>query len=56
MILLMVELVEKVPISLIPMQINDVSINLVIGVNFLEKICPKGHIVFQALPPFTLWL
>jgi len=57
-ILLMVELVEKIPISPIPVQIHDVLVNLVIGVNFLEKIFPKGCIVFQALPPFTFtsWL
>jgi hypothetical protein len=49
-------LIEKIPINLIFAQINDISINLVTHVNFLENIFPKGHIVFQALPPFTLWL
>jgi hypothetical protein len=47
-------LIEKIPINLIFAQINDISINLVTHVNFLENIFPKGHIVFQALPP--LWL
>ncbi len=31
------QLVDKIPISLIPMQINDVLINLFIGVSFLKK-------------------
>jgi hypothetical protein len=45
----------KIPISPILMQINHVSVNLVIGVNFLEKVYPKGHIVFQASPLLALW-
>jgi hypothetical protein len=49
-------LVEEVFVSPIPMQTNDVSVNLVIGVIFTEKVCPKGHIVFQASPLLTLWL
>jgi hypothetical protein len=35
------QLVEKIPITLIFMQINDVSINLLIGVSFPKKICPN---------------
>jgi hypothetical protein len=31
-------------------QSNDISINLITCVNFLEKICPKSCVVFQALP------
>jgi len=54
--LLRKHLVEKIPISPILSQINDVLVNLVTCVNFLEKNFPKGRIVFQALPPFTLWL
>jgi hypothetical protein len=36
------------------MQINDVSINLVTNVNFLERFFPKNHINFQE--PSTLIL
>jgi len=46
-------LIEKV---FVPMQTNDVSVNLVIGVISSEKVCPKGHIVFQASLLLTLWL
>jgi hypothetical protein len=49
-------LIEKIRIIFIFAQINDISINLVTHINLLENIFPKGHIVFQALPPFTLWL
>jgi hypothetical protein len=35
---------------------NLVLVKLVTCVNFLEKKFLKGRIVFQALPPFTLWL
>jgi len=54
--LLRKQLVEKIPISPILTQINDVLVNLVTCVNFLEFFFPKGRIVFQVLPPFTLWL
>jgi hypothetical protein len=54
--LLKKKLVEKIPISPILVQINDVSINLITGVSFLEKVCLKGHIVFQALPLLISWL
>jgi hypothetical protein len=46
--------VEKVFVSPILMQTNDVSVHLVIGVIFSKKVCPKGHIVFQAPPLLTL--
>ncbi len=54
--LLKKQLVEKVHVSPISMQINDALINLIIGVNFLGKVCPKSCIIFQALPLFILWL
>lgn len=54
--LLKKQLVEKIPISPILVQINDVSINLVIGVSILEKVCLKGHIVLQASPLLISWL
>jgi hypothetical protein len=54
--LLKKQLVEKIPISFILAQTNDVSVNLVTCVSFLEKVCPKGHNVFQALPFFISWL
>jgi hypothetical protein len=50
------QMVEKVHITLIFMQINDVSINLFIGVSFPKKICPNGCIIFQRSSPLTLWL
>jgi hypothetical protein len=50
------QLVENVLVKPIFMKINDVSINLITNVSFLEKVCTKGHIVFQVLPPLTLWL
>ncbi len=50
------QLIEKVHVSHILAQTKDVSINLVTNVNFLDKVCLKGHIVFQAPPPLTLWL
>jgi hypothetical protein len=49
-------MVREVHVSPIPMQTNDISINLITSVNFLKKVCPKGHIAFQAPPPLTLWL
>lgn len=48
--LLKKQLVEKIPISSIFVQFNDVSINLVIGVSLLKKVCRKSHVVFQVLP------
>jgi hypothetical protein len=53
------KLIDKIFVNPIPMQINDVLINLIIGVTFLEKIFPKGRIVFQVppitnLPPFCM--
>lgn len=47
--------VDKILVSLIFMQINDVLLNLVIGVSFLKKVCPESHVVFQA-PPLIMWL
>jgi hypothetical protein len=37
--------VKEVPISPIPTQTNDISINLVTSVNLLEKVCLKGHLI-----------
>jgi hypothetical protein len=54
--LLKKQLFGNIPINLNSEQSNDVSINLVKGVKFLKKLCPKSHIIFQALPLFTLWL
>lgn len=54
--LLKMQLIKEVLISHIPTQTNDVSINLVIGVNFLKKVCPKGNVAFQVPPPFIPWL
>jgi hypothetical protein len=48
--------IDKTLVSHILTQTKYVSINLVTNVSFLEKVYPKGHIVFQAPPPFTLWL
>jgi hypothetical protein len=50
------EPVEKVLINPILVQINDVSINLVTCINFLEFFCLKRHIIFQASPSLILWL
>jgi hypothetical protein len=46
-ILLKNQLVKKVHVSPIPTQINDVSINLIISVNFSKKNYPKSYSVFQ---------
>jgi hypothetical protein len=54
--LLKKQLVEKVLVSLIFTQNIDVSINLVIRVSFLEKVCLKCHIVFYAPPLLIPWL
>ncbi len=43
------QLVEKVPISPILAQINDVLVNLIASVNILEKSCPKGCIFFPSI-------
>jgi len=43
-------------VNVISMKINDVSINLIIGVIFLIFFSPKGHIISQAPPTLTLWL
>ncbi len=36
--------------------INDVLINLIIGVSFLRKVCPKSCIILQVLSLFAPWL
>ncbi len=54
--LLKMQLIKEVLINPIPVQTHDVSINLVIGFNFLKKVCPKGQVAFQVPPPFTPWL
>ncbi len=48
--------VKEVHVSPIPKQTNDISINIVTSVNFLENVFPKYHIAFQALPPLILWM
>ncbi len=54
--LLKKQLVGKVLVNLISTQINDALVNLVIGVNFLRKVCPKICVILQVLPLFILWL
>ncbi len=48
------ERVEEILFKPILTQTNDVLVNLVIGVNFLERFSPKSHIVFQEPPTLTL--
>jgi hypothetical protein len=43
--LLKKQLVGNLPISLNFVQSNDVPINLIIGFNFLRKICPKSYAI-----------
>jgi len=44
------QLVRNLPINPNFTQNNDVSINLIINVSFLRKVCPKNYVLFQALP------
>jgi len=39
--------IEEVHVKPIPMQPNDVLVDLVTRVNFLECFCLKNHITFQ---------
>jgi hypothetical protein len=48
--------VGNILISLNSMRSNDVSVNLIIGVNFLTQVSPKSCVIFQALPLFALWM
>jgi hypothetical protein len=48
-------LVEEILVKPIPAQTNGVLLNLVIGVNFLERFPLKSHIAFQEPPTLTLW-
>jgi hypothetical protein len=50
------EPIEKVHVSLILVQTNDVLINLVKNVSFLKKFCPKGCNFFQTPPFLTPWM
>ncbi len=47
---------EEVFVNPIHVQINDVSVNLMLNVSFIEKIFPKGHTSFQAPAPLILRL
>jgi hypothetical protein len=44
--MLKMQLIKEIHVSPIPMQTNDISINLITSVNLLEKVFLKGHIAF----------
>ncbi len=52
--LLMKQLVGNQLVSPHSTQSNDISLNLIIGVNFLRQVCLKNCIILQMSPLFTL--